>query len=441
MVRDTKQDLSFDATFARARKPEAVKEDAPALPKRRQEARDEHSDEIEVAEAPSGSEGGGILEPTPALPNQAAGQDVQPQEAQNVAPAAEGALPGNTTAVSVNAQTVPQLPASQYQMLNGLNTSSLSAAIQTATTQAPDSTSAQVQQQTDPRISTSPMQPQVPAVAERRAEQSSAPIPEQLPPATNLRSPEPVESRPIHPQQDIPSTSKRPQPAIQTSSSESSPSRAPIIPAAARAVQLETTISFENLGQSLPAEHRPAATSLFSTTLASPSAQSADGNISAQITAQGRELPDVQENPVGQLARGLRAALQQRGGTVNLRLDPPELGELRIHMNISRGVVSAEFHASTPQAQHLLEKSLTALRSTLEHQGLSVDRLSVSTHSTGSHSLRYDANNSDQSLSQREQQHDAAGGQSRGRRDESPPQRFRPYAPHDFESLVADLSR
>ena len=69
--------------------------------------------------------------------------------------------------------------------------------------------------------------------------------------------------------------------------------------------------------------------------------------------------------------------MNQRGGVMNLRLDPPELGELRIQMALGRGSVSATFEASNEQTQAMLNKNLSALRTALESQGLTVERLHV----------------------------------------------------------------
>lgn len=77
------------------------------------------------------------------------------------------------------------------------------------------------------------------------------------------------------------------------------------------------------------------------------------------------------------VARGLAAAVNQKGGTIVLRLQPETLGALRIHMEIERGVVGASIEASTPEARDLLSKSIDTLRSALEAKGLSVDKLRV----------------------------------------------------------------
>ncbi len=136
--------------------------------------------------------------------------------------------------------------------------------------------------------------------------------------------------------------------------------------------------------------------------------------------------PPQDTPPAPQLvARGLTAALAQRGGVVHVRLVPVSLGEVRIQMTLDAGTVSVKIDAATPAAQNLLNEHLGMLRASLESRGLQVDRLAVnlapapaapaapSTPSNHNHS------NSDlnQSPSHNNQQ-DAAGSQSRGRSDD-----------------------
>ncbi len=114
--------------------------------------------------------------------------------------------------------------------------------------------------------------------------------------------------------------------------------------------------------------------------------------------------------------RGLSVMLNQRGGVMTMRLRPPQLGDLRVQMTISRGVVTAQFHAATPQAQALLEQSLAMLRSALEANGLTVERLTVHLiQTTNAQATRQEAAD-EQSQSSRHHS-DAGEGRSRDRRD------------------------
>lgn len=149
-----------------------------------------------------------------------------------------------------------------------------------------------------------------------------------------------------------------------------------------------------------------------------------------------------------QAVRGLTAMLNQRGGAMTMRLDPPELGSMRVQMTIVGGTVSAEFQPGTAQAAALLERHMPALRQSLENQGLSVERLNVHAPPQASHpASQQQSGNADAQGDRRHggwgesgafHQHDAAGSESRGRqgqdaRQSSSPQRAGAIS---FESLL-----
>lgn len=75
---------------------------------------------------------------------------------------------------------------------------------------------------------------------------------------------------------------------------------------------------------------------------------------------------------------GVTGKLMPNGGTMHIRLDPPEMGALSVTIRIDRGVVEASFQTSNDQATQLLGHSLNQLKSALESAGVSVDKLNVS---------------------------------------------------------------
>jgi len=207
-------------------------------------------------------------------------------------------------------------------------------------------------------------------------------------------------------------------------------------PAIARAALVDAAIRLEQAtGQPAvdPASSRPMVAAMQGG--ASVTGQGVSGN-GEQIGQLLNAAGDVDEDRVAsRIVRGLTTMINQRGGSMNMRLDPPELGQLRVQMTIARGVVNASFVASTSQAHAILEKNLATLRIALEGQGLTVDRLSVQLGQGGSgaqHMLHDDDTNKQNQ--QQRQQHDAAGGQSRGRRDDDPSRQ----QPADFATVVAE---
>lgn len=103
----------------------------------------------------------------------------------------------------------------------------------------------------------------------------------------------------------------------------------------------------------------------------------------AGLTTQISPAGVTETNPAqdalnsARLQRGLSSAVNQQNGSVTLRLTPPELGTVRIQLNMQGGNVSAQFHAETESARTLLTQQLGQLRSSLEAQGLNVEKLGV----------------------------------------------------------------
>jgi flagellar hook-length control protein FliK len=73
----------------------------------------------------------------------------------------------------------------------------------------------------------------------------------------------------------------------------------------------------------------------------------------------------------------VRSELIPNGGTMHIRLDPPELGALQVTVRMIDGAMTASFETSTDQATKLLSHSLGQLKTALETQGVSVERLHV----------------------------------------------------------------
>jgi flagellar hook-length control protein FliK len=66
-----------------------------------------------------------------------------------------------------------------------------------------------------------------------------------------------------------------------------------------------------------------------------------------------------------------------QGGSVRLRLSPPELGSLRIEINVSKGEMTARIEAETPAARNVLLDNLPALRERLVQHDIKVRSFDV----------------------------------------------------------------
>ena len=98
---------------------------------------------------------------------------------------------------------------------------------------------------------------------------------------------------------------------------------------------------------------------------------------SSDSASGANDLPPVDPSRfIGRVAKAFQTA-QDRGGTLQLRLSPPELGALRIELNVKDGVMSASLQAENANARRLLLDHLPALRDRLAEQNIRVDRFDV----------------------------------------------------------------
>jgi flagellar hook-length control protein FliK len=77
------------------------------------------------------------------------------------------------------------------------------------------------------------------------------------------------------------------------------------------------------------------------------------------------------------IVKGMHAEVLPNGGTMRIRLDPPQLGALQVTVHVRDGVVTASFETSNDEATRLLGHSLNQLKAVLESHGVGVDKLQV----------------------------------------------------------------
>jgi len=194
-----------------------------------------------------------------------------------------------------------------------------------------------------------------------------------------------------------------------------------------RAAQVQSAVQVENITGHAPV----VATTTAISAAAASSAAAGEGQAPLSPNAQSQDQPNQFVNRV---VRGLSAMVNQRGGVLNMRLQPPELGQLRVQMTIARGVVTAQFQPATTEVQALLDRSLATLRTALESHGLVVERLSVQSAQQAGGPTTRDA--AEEQAQHQRGQHDAAEGRSRGRGDgqgDTTPRRFALGNENEFE--------
>jgi flagellar hook-length control protein FliK len=71
------------------------------------------------------------------------------------------------------------------------------------------------------------------------------------------------------------------------------------------------------------------------------------------------------------------AAMGDGGGTVRLKLNPPELGSVHMEITVIKGVMKARLEAETKEAKNLLLENLPALRDRLAQQNIKIQKFDV----------------------------------------------------------------
>ena len=143
--------------------------------------------------------------------------------------------------------------------------------------------------------------------------------------------------------------------------------------------------------------------------------QQGQGTVAGTETAKA-----MPQNPVVQLASGQQVAESQifdqvvshLSGSVNgesgrmvLRLQPAELGSLKLDLAIEGDKISANIHAQNQQVQEVLERHLPQLRNALAEQGLKIEQFQVSVEQSGQQGQYDNLSGQQQQFGQSQQQH------------------------------------
>lgn len=86
---------------------------------------------------------------------------------------------------------------------------------------------------------------------------------------------------------------------------------------------------------------------------------------------------------IGRVTRAFQAA-EQRGGTIQLRLSPPELGAMKIELSVQQGTLTAKLETETAAAKSVLLDNLPALRERLAAQEIRIEKFDVDVQQQGS---------------------------------------------------------
>jgi flagellar hook-length control protein FliK len=126
-------------------------------------------------------------------------------------------------------------------------------------------------------------------------------------------------------------------------------------------------------------------------------------------TSVADEMPRVDPARfVGRVAKAFHTA-QERGGTLQIRLSPPELGAMRLELTVKDGVMTAALETETTSARRVLLEHLPALRDRLAEHNIRVEQFDVEVRREG-------ANGQSDSRATQDQQHSPQGQSEQRRR-------------------------
>jgi flagellar hook-length control protein FliK len=140
-----------------------------------------------------------------------------------------------------------------------------------------------------------------------------------------------------------------------------------------------------------PAEADPTATHRTGAPLHVPHDQGAPPTHDVEAETAPRPsapAPDARPEPVApweQLARAVQTARRHQDGshTMTVRLDPPELGTVELHLRVHDGQLSVHALTDSLATRDVISRALPDLRAALESGGLHAGSLDVGARSSG----------------------------------------------------------
>ncbi|PHR90650.1 MAG: hypothetical protein COA78_34745 [Blastopirellula sp.] len=119
-----------------------------------------------------------------------------------------------------------------------------------------------------------------------------------------------------------------------------------------------------------------------------------------------RPMDARQVRLIQRVAKAFQVA-QVREGPIRLRLSPPELGALRIEINVKDGVMTARIETETTAARQILMENLPQLRDRLNEMNITIDTFEVE---------QMEQESTDQSQGETQAQEEGQGSQQRSHR-------------------------
>jgi len=107
--------------------------------------------------------------------------------------------------------------------------------------------------------------------------------------------------------------------------------------------------------------------------------QPGEAKLAQPVQAAPQAAPEIRfaEANTENVVRSIRTNLLPGGGSMQIRLDPQELGTLLISVQMRGGALSASFSAANEDAARMLSHNMNHLKAALESSGVTVERLQV----------------------------------------------------------------
>jgi flagellar hook-length control protein FliK len=110
----------------------------------------------------------------------------------------------------------------------------------------------------------------------------------------------------------------------------------------------------------------------------------------AAATSAPEPAPGNSDADVARIVRLVATRLGKDHSVATLRLDPPELGSLRLRLDLRQEQLSLQIDAQTPAARRLLSERTDVLRRSLEAAGIQLERIEVRGPAMTDHAGRSD---------------------------------------------------
>lgn len=134
------------------------------------------------------------------------------------------------------------------------------------------------------------------------------------------------------------------------------------------------TLSVQAIKSSVGAEARPGNPTISADTRTRIS--KAAPTLSRSSRAEAPQ-PGKSDTNVERVLRVLRGRIGREHARVTLRLDPPELGTVRLQMDLRKDVLSLRIDTQTTMAHRLLSEQLESLRQGLHAAGIELERVEI----------------------------------------------------------------